>query len=153
MLAKLGSPDILSAEIEQLLDQARQVPCVLYDTTNLVKDDPVGQDKAILIFLIDESKYSSLRRLQRVTAYCLKFIKGKIRSKCPTEVLNRIVQKYPDLNIIDNIIDTVRDNSVSFNDIKAAKLCWVFVIQRRNLQICLMLLERDRRMDCRNSWV
>ena len=80
------------------------------------------------IFLIDESKYSSLRRLLRVTAYCLKFIKGKIWSKCPTEVLNRIVQKYPNLNILD----TVKDNSVSFNDIKAAKLCWVFVIQWRN---------------------
>ena len=118
-------PDISSAEIEQLLDQARQVPRVLYDTTNLVKDDPIEQDKAISIFLIDESKYSSLRRLLRVTAYCLKFIKRKIWSKCPTEVL---VQKYLNLNIFD----TVRDNFISFNDIKAAKLCWVFIIQRRN---------------------
>ena len=65
-------PDISSAEIEQLLDQARQVPRVLYNTTNLVKDDPTEQDKAISIFLIDESKYSSLRRLLRVTVYCLR---------------------------------------------------------------------------------
>ena len=72
MLAKLESPDISSAEIEQLLDKARQVPCVLYNTTNLVKDDPVEQDRAISIFLIDESKYSSLRRLLRVTAHCLR---------------------------------------------------------------------------------
>ena len=91
--------DISSAEIEQLLDQARQVPRVLYETTNLVKNDSIEQDKVISIFLIDESKYSSLRRLLRVTAYCLKFIKGKIWSKCPMELQNRIIQKYPNLNI------------------------------------------------------
>ena len=134
-------PDISSAEIEQLLDQARQVPRVLYNTTNLVKDDLTEQDKAISIFLIDESKYSSLRRLLRVTAYCLKFIKRKIWNRCPTEVLNRIVQKYPNLNVFD----TVRDNSVSFDDIKAAKLCWVFVIQRRNFADVFNAIEKGQK--------
>ena len=49
------------------------------------------------------------------------------------ELQNRIVQKYPNLNIFDS----VRDNSVSSNDIKAAKLCWVFVIQWRNFAKCV----------------
>ena len=76
-----------------------------------------------------------------MTAYCLKFIKRKIWNKCPTEVLNRIVQKYPNLNIFD----TVRDNSVSFNDIKAAKLCWVFVIQRRNFGDVFNAIEKRQK--------
>ena len=46
-------PDISSAEIKQLLDQAKQGPRFLQDTK-----------ACISAFSIDESKYSSLRKLQ-----------------------------------------------------------------------------------------
>ena len=117
----MESPNISSAEIEQLLDQAKQGPQVLYETTNLVKDNPMSA------FFIDESKYSSLRKLLRVTAYSLKFIKETVWNKCSTELQSKIVKSCPILNIFIMI----RNNSICFNDIRAAKLWWVSVIQQK----------------------
>ena len=132
-------PDISSAEIEQLLDQAKQGPRFLYETTNLVKDDLVKQDTKA-VFSIDESKYSSLRKLLRVTAFCLKFIKRKIWIRCPTELHNRLVKRCP----IFNIFNVVKDDSICFDDIKAARLCWVYVIQQRRFAEVFNAISRNQ---------
>ena len=69
-------PDVTSEELEQMLSQAKSGSDVIFESSNIVQENEEHQILSVCI--IDEKKYSSLRRLLRVTALCLKFIKIRV---------------------------------------------------------------------------
>ena len=50
---------------------------------------------------IGEEKYSSLRKLLRITVCCLKFIRKRIWSRCSETLKAKILEKHPILKIIN----------------------------------------------------
>ena len=69
-------PEITPEKLENYLPQIKNVgPQVIYEATNLVEE--ISKDTKLLSLGINETKFSSLWRLLRITAICLKFIKGR----------------------------------------------------------------------------
>ena len=119
-------PDVTSEELEQMLSQARSGSDVIFESSNVVQED--RGHGSLSACTINEEKYSSLRRLLRVTALCLKFIKMKIWNRSTTELKERICERHRILRIFDDIKDT---RSIHFQDLTSAKLLWVCVVQHR----------------------
>ena len=59
-----------------MLSQAKSGSDVIFESSNVVQEDK--SHRSLLVCTIDEKKYSSLRRLLKVTAFYLKFVKIKI---------------------------------------------------------------------------
>ena len=76
---------------------------------------------------MDETRYSTLRKLLHVTAFCLKFIKRKW-NKCSDVLKQRVGSKHKIFKIIEGISD---HGTVYSQGIKAARLLWVYIIQCR----------------------
>ena len=67
-------PEITPEKLENYLSQIKNVgPQVMYEVTNLIEE--TSKDTKLLPLGINETKFSSLWRLLRITAICLKFIK------------------------------------------------------------------------------
>ena len=75
----------LTPEILQGLECG--VPRALYETTSVISHDV---DNVNSICGIDEKKFSSLRRLLRVTVYCLKFIRRRIWLTLTQSIRNQL---------------------------------------------------------------
>ena len=75
-------PDISPAKLKEFLNEPKKVESqVLYESSNVVSSE--GQIHLTFSPLgIDETKFSSLWRLLRVTVICLKLIKKRVVNKC-----------------------------------------------------------------------
>ena len=69
--------------------------------------------------------YSSLRRLYRVTVYCLKFISGRICLKLSQAVKEVIERRHKLLCLVLSSLSN--GHSVCANDLQGATLLWVSV--------------------------
>jgi len=119
-------PDVTSEELEQMLSQAKSGSDVIFESSNVVQEN---EDRgSVSACNIDERKYSCLRRLLRITALCLKFIRIRVWSRCSTELKERICKQHQILKIFNDLKDT---GSIYFRDLVSAKLLWVYVVQHR----------------------
>ena len=107
-------PEISSDDLDQLFHQVRSEGDVFLEAANLVQEN---SDQGS-VCTIDETKYSSLRRLLRVTVLCLRFIKKRVWDKCSDELKRRMYSKHTILKIIDNLTDC----GVYSQDIRAVGL-------------------------------
>ena len=82
-------------------------------------------------FGIDETKYSSLCKLLRITVLCLKFVKKRVFNRCSQSLQEKVLQKC---TILKRVITEIKEQSLYFSKIRAATLLWLYVIQRR--QFC-----------------
>ena len=90
--------------------------------------ESANSDQAsITVCAIDEKKYSSLRKLLRVTVFCLKFIRIRVWNRCSDELKEKIRNRHKILKIIDDL----KDHSIYSQDIKSVRLFWVYVVQQR----------------------
>ena len=85
----------------------------------------------LFVEYIDEKRYSKLRKLLRVTVYCLKFIKQLIWRKLSNEYKRTIEEKHKLLVLVLN--SPYNEISISAGDIKLAAMLWVYCIQQRKL--------------------
>ena len=85
---------------------------MFFESVNVVQEN--SDEVSTSVCTIDERKYSSLRKLLRVTAYCLKFIKKRVWNRCSDEVKKRICNRYRILNIINDLRDSLSDLRDSF---------------------------------------
>ena len=124
-------PNITPDRLEYYLSQAKVVGSpVMYEATNLLKDAVVEQG-CVSSFEIDETKYSSLCKLLRITVLCLKFVKKRVFNRCSQSLQERVLQKC---TILKRVIAEIKEQSLYFSEIRAATLLWLYVIQRR--QFC-----------------
>jgi len=75
-----------SEELEQKLSQARSGSDGIFESSNVVQE--VNQRP---VCVIDETWHYILRKLLRVTLFCLKFIKRKVWDKCSDALKQRII--------------------------------------------------------------
>ena len=95
------------------------------ESVNVVQEN--GDQASVSVCTIDEGKYSSVRRLLRITVFCLKFIKKRVWNRFPDELKENVRSRYKILKIIDDL----RDYGVYSQDIKSARLFWVYVVQQK----------------------
>ena len=119
-------PDVTSEELEQLLSQAKSGSDVILESSNVVREDE--SHGSLLVCTIDEKKYSSLRRLLRVTALCLKFVKMKVWDKCTTGLKKKMCKQHRILRVLNDLKDT---GNIYFQDLVSARLLWLYVVQHR----------------------
>ena len=67
-------PDITPDKLDNLLEIGKKGSQVIYEVTNVVNDGSQVHNDYPSPLTIDEFKYSSLRKLLRITVYCIKFI-------------------------------------------------------------------------------
>ena len=120
-------PDITSEELEKMATQVQVGSDIIYETTNVVKEQ-ISQ-ASLSVCTIDEEKYSSLRKLLRVTLFCLKFIRKGCWNRCSETLKAKILKKHP----IVRAVDKLEDVGICSNDIKYSKLIWTYVIQQRKV--------------------
>ena len=95
------------------------------------------KNKGCNVCNIDADKYSSLRKLLRITVYCLKFIKQRVWTPLSSLTKKKIGDKY---KLILAVMKSLTDSfSVSASDIKIVALLWVNTII---LMMFLLLLRR-----------
>ena len=76
---------------------------------------------------IDADKYSSLRKLHRITVYCLKLIKQRAWNTLSHLTKATIGDKY---KLIGAVMNSLIDGySVCAGDIKMAALLWIYTVQ------------------------
>ena len=98
---------------------------MFFESANVVQEN--NDQVSTSVCTIDERKYSSLRKLLRITAYFLKFINKRVWNRCSDEVKKRICNRHRILNIINDL----RDHGIYSQDIRSARLFWVYIVQRR----------------------
>ena len=133
-------PDLSSDKLKEFLAEPQNVGSqVLYETANLVSE---GQKDSTLSPLgIDETKYSSLWRLLRITVICLKFIKKRVLNKCSQE---KGLQKCA---ILKKIFKDMKDQSVFYTEIQAVLLLWAYTVQRRKFSDVFVAIRKGE-MNC-----
>ena len=113
----------ISLDDLERLSQAKYGSEVFFDSANVVQEN--SDEVSTSVCTIDERKYSSVRKLLRVTAYCLKFIKKRVWNRCSDEVKKRICNRHRILNIINDL----RDHGIYSQDIRSARLFWIYVTE------------------------
>ena len=64
---------------------------IIYEVANGVQEDSKTTNLEYPSpFTIDEHRYSSLRKLFRITVYCIKSINTRIWSKCSMSLMERV---------------------------------------------------------------
>jgi len=87
-------PDITPDKLVRLLEMGKKGSKVIYEATNVVQDGSQVNDDYPSPLLMDEFRYVSLRKLLRITVYCIKFIYFKVVSKCSKKLTERIFAKH-----------------------------------------------------------
>jgi len=98
---------------------------VIYEVTNVVQDGSQVYHDYPSPLTIDEFKYSSLRKLLRITVYCIKFIYIKVINKCSKELKERVLRKH---KILEKVFNNVSEGSIYLNEIRNVTLLWLYVI-------------------------
>ena len=115
--------ELASEELEQMLSKAKNGSNVIIESSNVVQEDE--NHGSLLACTIDEKKYSSLRRLLRVTALCLKFVKIKVWDKCTTGLKERMCKQHQILRVLNDLKDT---GNIYFQDLVSARLLWLHAV-------------------------
>ena len=139
---KWNLPTIASDILESVKQETRG-PTLLH-TNTVVAVIPATEERPSPTnspLSIDESKYSSLRKLFRVTSYALKFLRGQVWYRLPETTKSRICQKR-------KLLATVLDGSLgSLNatDIRKARLLWDYSVQQRRFQDIINAIHTGRK--------
>jgi len=91
----------------------------VYDITNVANDSENTQFYPSTL-MIDETKYSSLRKLPRVIVYCFKF---KIIQRCNFKTKVRIVRKHKVIRIIMCLLTWLLIQFILGDDYSAVDFC------------------------------
>ena len=137
--------NISSDDLERL-SQAKYGSEVFFESVNVVQENI--DEVSTSVCTIDERKYSSLRKLLRVTAYCLKFIKKRVWNRCSDEVKKIICNRHRILNIINDL----RDYGIHSQDIRSARLFWVYIVQRRRYADVFCAIAKKQRNGLRKQF-
>jgi len=111
-----------------------------YEVTSVTSHDV---DKVSSICGIDESNYSSLRRLLRVTVYCLKFIKRRAWLALIQSRRESIEGWCKLLSFVLNSLSG--GSSVCAGDLQVSTLLWVFVVQKRRFANVFIAIMKNRK--------
>ena len=133
-----NSSNILSDDFERI-SQAECGSDVILKSVNVVQEN--GNQTSISVCTNDERKYSSLTRLLSITVFCLKFIKKRLWNRCSDELKERVCSRYEILKIIDDL----RDYGVYSQDIKSARLFWVYIVQQKRFTNVFCAITRKQR--------
>jgi len=118
------------------------MPKVLYEVSSLVHHDEIQKPS---VCQIDQEHYSSLRKLLKITCYCLKFIKRKVWDALPTSYKETILRKHTLLGKVFNSLFSVQ--SVHLVDVKLAMLLWVYSVQQCEFHDVLLTI-REKLSHC-----
>ena len=76
--------DISSDDLEKMLSQVKCGSDLFFASVNVVQEK--SDQTPMSVCTIDERKFSSLRKLLRVTVVCMKFIKKRVWNRCSDEL-------------------------------------------------------------------
>ena len=135
-------PDITPDKLDNLLEIGKKGSQVIYEVTNVVNDGSQVHNDYPSPLTIDEFKYSSLRKLLRITVYCIKFIYIMVLNKCSKELKERVLRKH---KILEKVFNNMREGSIYSDEIRNATLLWLYVIQHRKYHEVLNDIEQHRK--------
>ena len=127
--------------LEQCIDGGgKRRSQIIYEVANVAQEEP----KVIFPspFAMDEHKYSSLRKLLRISVYCLKFINLKVMSKCSTELKERVLSRH---KLLERVFENLKIGSIYSWEIKNVNLLWVYVIQHRRFYDVFSAIQKRQR--------
>ena len=131
-------PDLTPEEL--LMDVDRKTSSVIYDITNVAND----LCSYLSLLMMDETKYSSLRKFLCATVYCLKYIYTVPQGKC-VETRLKIFRKY---RLLEKVLANMTASSIYSQEIKSAILLWIFVIQHRRFPDDIFVAIGKHRKNC-----
>ena len=116
---------------------------VFYEMVAVGHDSDCENKERYSVCDIDANKYSSLRKLLRITVYCLKFSKQSVWDNLSHLTKKTIGDKYK-LTVV--VLNSLTDGySVCAGDIKMAALLWVYSIQHCRFNDVFIALNKNRR--------
>ena len=130
------TPDIIK-------ETQTDTPIVFYEVAALAGQTCNDQDERSSVCKIDEKRYSRLRKLLRVTVYCLKCIKQLMWRNLSNEFKRNIEEKYKLLVLVFNLLSN--EISISAGDTKLAAMLWVYCIQQRKLSDVVLAIKMKRK--------
>ena len=116
---------------------------VFYEMSVLSHDLDCENKERWSVCDIDADKYSSLRKLLRITVYCLKFIKQRVWNTLFHLTNGAIGDKYKLIVAVMNSLTDVY--SVGAGDIKTATLLWVYTVQRYQFKDAFVAISKNRK--------
>ena len=113
---------------------------VLYECSNVASHGP--QDVNLSVCGINEKKYSSLRKLLRVTCYCLKFVKKRLWDLLSESRRMLIGKRYA---LLAEVFSSLSDGQfICATDIKLAMLLWIYCVQQNRFCDVLSAIKEDK---------
>ena len=131
-----------------MLSQAKSGSDVIFESSNVIQEDK--SHGSLSACTIDEKKYSSLRRLLRVTALCSKFVKIRIWDKCTAGLKERVCKQHRIFRVLNDLNDT---ENIYFQDFVSATCSGFMLCNIESLLMYFVLLLLSKGMDCRNNLV
>ena len=96
------------------MDRSRkQGSQIIYEVANVAQEDP--KINYTSPFTMDEHKYSSLRKLLRISVYCLKFIDIKVMSRCSIGLKERLFGSH---KLLERVFDRLKVDSIKLGKLK-----------------------------------
>jgi len=131
-----NASDISPAKLKEFLNEPKKVGSqVLYESSNVVSSE--GQNYLTFSPLgIDETKFSSLWRLLRVTVICLKFIKKCVLNKCSQE---KILQECV---MLKKVFKDMIEESVYYTEIQDVLLLWISTVQHKRFSDVFIAIQK-----------
>ena len=138
---KWNLPHFTPEKLEQCMDRSRkQGSQIIYEVANVAQEDP--KINYASPFTMDEHKYSSLRKLLRISVYYLKFINIKVMSKCSTGLKERLFGSH---KLLERVFDRLKVGSINAWEIKNVILLWIYVIQHRKFYDVFSAIQKQQR--------
>ena len=134
-------PQITPETIKQIQNDN---PTVFYEMASLVDNSLSYNDQERRFVLgINETQYSSLRKLLRITVYCFKFIRCFIWLSLSSTLKKVIGEKH---RLLKYVFDSVSDGvSIHAKDIKLVSIVWVYYVQQRKFSDVVTAINMKRK--------
>ena len=123
-----------------LQDVETETARVSYECSNVASHGP--QDVNLSVWGINEKKYSSLRKLLRVTCSCLKFVKKRLWDLLSESRRMLIGKRYA---LLAEVFSSLSDGQfICATDIKLAMLLWIYCAQQNRFCNVLSAIKEDK---------
>ena len=118
-------------------------PKVFYEMTSVTSHKVDGKAEIYSLCDVDDKRYSSLRKLLRITIYCLKFIKQMVWLTLSHLTKTTIAEKH---KLIAHVLNSLADNfSICAGNIKVVTLLWVHFLQYRQFADVFIAIKKNRK--------
>jgi len=126
----------MTPEVMELVQSEVKGPKAFIEISNIA-----GIEKRTLLFGVDETHYSSLRKLLRVSVYVMRFIKHRFWDR----ISEKNQRKFLHHNLLADIFNNLNHGCITPFEISVVSVLWVYFIQHRRYKDVYVAIEKKRK--------